>query len=204
MQRFSRSGIKVTIGAMAIFVTILAGASTASAQYGPPPPRGYYVAPAPYYRGGLVFGVAVGAGIISASDCGDFCGGGFAGELHIGSMVNRRTAIEFDGWTNIHPIANSDGQTINTIFAGALQYWLNDIFWLKGGIGLGRTQITSDSQGTLTDATGFAVMAAVGVEVVQFANFALDLQARFGHTFYSEADGGDIDNFAFMVGFNWY
>jgi hypothetical protein len=50
--------------------------------------------------------------------------------------------------------------------------------------------------------SGFAIMGALGVEVVQSYNFALDLQGRFGHGFYSQ--GGDVNNFAFMVGVNWY
>jgi len=183
--------------------------STAAAQYGyGPPRRGYYAPPPPYYarpaREGLVLGFGIGVGFVEASDCGDLCGAGFAGEVHIGGMLNPRAALMFDGWTNIHPISGTDGQTTSTIFAGALQYWLTDIVWLKGGLGLGNTNISSASGGTLGDATGFAVMGAAGVEIVHYWTFALDLQLRLAHTFHSEAEGGAVDDVAFMAGFNWY
>ena len=171
--------------------------------YAPPPPPAYYP-PARYYRQGVVFGFGLGVGFVGASNCGDYCGSGFAGELHLGGMLNPRTALMFDGWTNIHPIPGTDGQTASTIFAGALQFWLNDIFWLKGGIGLGNTQVSSASVGTIGDATGFAVMGAAGVELVHYLAFALDLQLRAAHTFHPQNEGGAVDDVAFMVGFNWY
>jgi hypothetical protein len=179
-----------------IFAAVTLGSllteSTAAAQYR----RGYYAPPPPYYgrpvREGLVLG------------CGVECGAGFAGEVHIGGMLNPRTALMFDGWTNIHPISGTDGQTASTIFAGALQYWVTDIIWLKGGLGLGNTNISSQSAGTVGDATGFALMGAAGVEIVHYWTFALDLQLRLAHTFHSDAEGGAVDDVAFMVGFNWY
>lgn len=190
-----------------VFIVILGTSSVAHAQYYGPPRRyaapGYY-APPPFYRSGLILGGAVGVGLISASDCGDTCGGGFSGEVHIGGMLNPRTALVFDAWTTIHPSANNDNATTNSIFTGALQIWLNDIVWLKGGIGVGRTSVTDQNDVTTGDASGLALMGAAGVELVHYVNFALDLQARAGHTFYSNSQGGDVEDFAFMIGFNWY
>jgi hypothetical protein len=182
--------------------TLLSTASSAQAQYGyppPPPPRGYY-------RHGFLLGFGVGGGGLSASNCGTPCGGGFAGEFHIGGMVNPRLAIMGDFWGVFHPWDLGGGYsatTAHTISTFAVQYWVTPIVWLKGGGGFGRMQLIDDSGGaTLGDETGFAITAAGGVEIVQSANFALDLQLRFGHGFYS--GGGDVDNYAFMVGFNWY
>jgi hypothetical protein len=152
----------------------------------------------------LVLGVGIGVGGLTADACGDLCGAGLALEGHIGGMINPRAALMFDAWTVIHPIPNTDGDTTNTIYAGAAQFWLSPIVWLKGGIGLGNTRISSNSVGTITDATALALMGAAGVEVVHSGPFALDLQGRIGHTFYSNADGGPITDYAFMVGFNWY
>jgi len=190
---------------------ILGSTSSASAQYYGRPryyaqpgyQPGYYPAPG-YYRNGLVIGVGIGIGGLTADSCGDLCGSGLSLEGHIGGMINPRTALMFDAWTVIHPIPNSDGDTTNTIYAGAAQFWLSPIVWLKGGLGLGNTQISSNSVGTISDATAFALMGAVGVEDVHTGPFALDLQGRIGHTFYSQADGGPITDYAFMVGFNWY
>ena len=111
---------------------------------------------------------------------------GLALEGHIGGMINPRAALMFDAWTVIHSIPNTDGETTNTIYAGAAQFWLSPIVWLKGGIGLGNTRISSNSVGTITDATALALMGAAGVEIVHSGPFALDLQGRIGHTFYSQ------------------
>ena len=181
--------------------TLLAGASSAHAQYGypPPPPRGFY-------RGGLLLGFGLGGGSISADACGDVCGGGFSGEFHIGGMVNPRLALMGDFWGVFHPWDLGGGYsatTAHSISSFALQYWVTPIVWLKGGIGIGRMQLIDESGGgTFGDETGLALMGGAGVEVVQIANFALDLQVRLGHGFYS--GGGDVNTFAFMVGLNWY
>ena len=82
---------------------------------------------------------------------------------------------------------------------------MTDIVWLKGGIGFANLKISDENDPNVSiafdDESGGAVMGAAGVEVVQSYNFALDLQVRAGHGFYS---GGDLNNLAFMVGFNWY
>jgi hypothetical protein len=197
-------GIVLGIGFAAAL--LLVGAAPAHAQYR----RGYYYPPPPpppaygVYRQGLVLGFGLGFGALSAEGCGDVCGGAFSAEGHIGGMLNPQLALVFDAWTTVHPIPNTDTDTTNTLFTGALQFWVTPIFWLKGGVGLGYTHQDSANFGQLTSATGTALMGAGGIEILQRWNFALDLQARLGHTFYSQADGGDVNTFAFMVGFNWY
>jgi hypothetical protein len=185
---------------------LLGSSSQASAQYYGRPR--YYPAPAYYppsgYRSGLVLGAGIGFGGLTADQCGDLCGGGLSLEGHIGGMLNPRLAMLFDIWTVIHPIPGSDGDTTSTLYTGALQAWVSPIVWLKGGIGFGNTQISSNSVGTITDATALALMGAAGVELVQSGPFALDLQGRIGHTFFTQQDGGAITQYAFMVGFNWY
>jgi hypothetical protein len=177
-------------------------------QYAPPPPAygpGYY---GPRYRrpyrSGLILGFALGGGGISSTDCGDVCGGALAIEGHIGAFLNPRVAIMGDFWLNDHPIPNTDGaSTLNSISTFAAQFWLNEFFWLKGGIGVGHLQIVDDNAGIVfSDETGLAVMGAAGVEVVQTPFFAFDLQLRVGHASYSGVN--DFNNWALMVGFNWY
>ena len=204
-MNLGKLGLKYWLGVGIAAATLLLGmTSPASAQYGR---HSYYSSPGNYppppgaYRSTLVVGVSVGVGALTADSCDDLCGRGLSLEGHIGGMIAPRTALLFDAWTVIHPIPNSDGDTTSTIYAGALQYWLAPIVWLKGGIGIGNTQISSNSVGTITDATQLALMGGVGVEVVQIA---LDLQGLIGHTFFSQSDGGPITNYAFMVGFNWY
>jgi len=168
--------------------------------YGPPPPP----PPPRIYRSGLVLGFAIGGGGISSNNCGDFCGGAFAIEGHIGLMLNPRLALMGDFWLNDHTIPNTsgDGSTLHSISTFAAQVWLNDMFWLKGGIGASRLQLVSNSNGVFDDETGLGVLGAAGVEVLQSSIFALDLQFRVGHGSYSTGPG--ITNYAFMAGFNWY
>src|SRR4029077_7766005 len=135
-----------------------------------------------------------------ASDCVTVCGGAFMGELHVGGMINPRLAIMGDFWLAARGWTDptfGDGSTIHNIDTAALQYWATDMLWLKGGLGFGRMQLSDVFGGRMGDETGFAMMGAVGLEIVQSFNFTLDLQARAGHGFYSQ--GGDVNNFAFMV-----
>jgi hypothetical protein len=194
------SGKRLLFAFGAVLLTTVASLSTAQAQYGyppPPPPRGMY-------RSGLVFGGSIGAGGIYAENCGIYCGGAGMVEGHLGGMINPRLAIMGEIWGSAHPWDDGagNGTTYHTLFTGALQYWVADIVWLKGGIGFGHMQLGYDD--TIGDNTesGLAAMGAGGVELVQSFNFTLDLQLRFGHGFYS--GGGDVNNVGFMIGVNWY
>jgi hypothetical protein len=182
------------------------------AQYAPPPPYapppgyrpyGYPPPPPPpprgVYRSGLVVGFALGGGAITANDCAT-CGGGAGGlEGHIGGMLNPRLAVLAEGWFLARDVG---GATLtNSVFTGALQFWLADQFWIKGGIGGGTINLSDNNNGGAVGESAFAVSGAAGLEIVQWFNFALDLQFRLAHVAYS---GGGANNIAFMVGFNWY
>jgi hypothetical protein len=198
-------------------IMILASGSVAHAQYQAPPP-GYYAPPPPgyggypppppppryrygMYRQGLIFGAALGFGQNDASAC-DICGGALAFEFHIGGMVTPQLALVGDFWFNDHPIANSDSSMVHSIYTFAIQYWPISQLWLKGGIGGGNVDITSATVGETSGENGLAIMGAGGFEMLQAGNFALDLQLRVGHGFYSQ--GGDVTSWALMIGTNWY
>ena len=96
------------------------------------------------YRGGLVVGFGVGVGGISASDNCSNCGGGAGGlEFHIGAMVNPRLAVMFEGWGLARPV-DGGGTLTNSMGGGALQFWVNDVFWLKGVLGFGTIRVSYD------------------------------------------------------------
>jgi hypothetical protein len=194
----------LAITAAAVFAVVLGSSSAAQAQYGRPryyTQPGYY--PGAYYRTGLVAGVGLGFGGITAEQCGGDCGGGLSLEGHIGGMVNPRMAVMFDAWAVFHRNTAYDTTTTSGVYTGALQLWVTPILWLKGGLGLGSTS-RSDFFGTIGSSTGFAMMGGLGVELVNTGPFALDLQGRIGHSFFSNNDGGGVTDYAFMVGFNWY
>jgi hypothetical protein len=198
-----------------VLLTVLGSVSIAEAQGYPPP---YYPPPPPpppphgVYRSGLIFGVSGGVGAIHVDGCGDACGVAGLLEAHIGGMISPRAAVMLEIWGADHPwsAGGSSFETINTFFTGAVQYWVNDIVWIKGGLGLAEIRedfndgYAYDSY-TSNSSTGFALFGAAGVEVMQSYNFALDIQLRIGNGFYSDSGGSfSAQNYALMVGFNWY
>jgi hypothetical protein len=205
------------VGLGVVLLTVLGSVSIAEAQGYPPP---YYPPPPPpppphgMYRGGLVYGFSAGVGAVHSSNCGDACGVAGLLEGHLGGMINPRTALMLEIWGADHPWSSggSSFETINSFFTGAAQYWVNDILWIKGGLGVAELRETfSDyySYGYYTsavsDITGFALFGAAGVEVLQSYNFALDIQLRIGNGFYSDhGTSFSVQNYALMVGFNWY
>lgn len=200
-----RSRHRLALGLGVALLTLFGSLSEAAAQYGQPPP--YYPPPPPprgVYRSGMLIGVGGGFGAVAAENCGDACGGALAGEFHIGGMLNPRLAVMFEIWGAAHPW--SDGgynrTTSNTFMTGALQYWLTDIVWLKGGMGLGYMRISTEGVFIDGDETGLAIWGGAGVEVLQSYNFALDLQFRVGNGFYDQ--GGSAQNYAFLAGVSWY
>jgi hypothetical protein len=213
-----RKNLLLAIGV--VLLTVLGSVSVAEAQGYPPP---YYPPPPPpppprgVFRAGVVWGFAVGGGDLNSSSCPtSACGGAFALEGHLGGMINPRTALMFEGWGADHPYSfgGSDHETINTFWTGAAQFWVNDIFWVKGGAGVAVLRETVDTgyidaygnpEVSSLDHTGFALFGAAGVEVLQSYNFTLDIQGRIGSGFYSDSGGNfSVQNYAILVGFNWY
>ena len=85
-----------------------------------------------------------------------------------------------DFWGVFHPWEDAYGSatTAHSISTFAIQYWVTPIVWLKGGGGIGNMRLIDESAGGVTfrQESGFAIMGSGGVEIVQAANFALDLQ----------------------------
>ena len=161
------------------------------------------------YRSGLTFGGSLGLGLIDGPNCFSVCGGG----LH-GRGAHRRHAEPAPGadgdWLGWAPATSTTpaigtGSTYNSVLDGQPAV-LGDRHHLDQGrhrlrplADLPRSRTIRRS--AYDDETGGAITGAAGIEVVQSYNWALDLQVRAGHAFYN---GGDLNNLAFMVGFNWY
>jgi hypothetical protein len=208
------------LGLGVALLTVLGSVSVADAQGYPPP---YYPPPPPppprhgVFRAGSVWGFALGLGDVNSASCPtNGCGGAFAAEGHLGGMISPRTAIMFEAWGADHPysLGGTDHETINSFWTGAAQFWINDIFWVKGGAGLGVLHETADAgydyytgYTVVSSVThsGFALFGAAGVEILQSYNFALDIQGRIGSGFYSDSGGNfSVQDYAIMAGFNWY
>jgi hypothetical protein len=154
------------------------------------------------YRSGLVGGVGLGFGGIEATNCGPVCGVAGSFELHLGGMLTPRLAIMGDFWFNLHPIPDYDATTRHSLYMAALQFWPTDKLWLKGGLGPSTMTVSDNYSGYGNAETGFGIMGAGGLELLQAGNFALDAQIRLGRGFYSI--GGDVFVWALMIGANWY
>jgi hypothetical protein len=207
-----RKTLTLALGLGIVLATVLGTAPAAQAQYAP----GYYPPPPPppprgVYRGGLVWGFSVGPGGFTYSDCSGLCGFAPMGEFHIGGMIAPRLALMGDFWAGAHYFSNSvdgTGETWNGVYTLAAQYWVNDIIWLKGGLGF--SYITVGNSGyyysSISD-SGFAFLLAAGIEIMQVYNFAMDLQFRYGNSAYTSASRGgpgDTSMYGGMIGFNWY
>ena len=199
MTSGKRLAVALGIGA----IVLLGSLATAHAQYAAPPP---YYGPRPsrgLYRGGLVLGFGLGLGNISTDEDCIRCSGAAGGlEFHIGAMVNPRLAVLFEAWGLARSV-DGGGTLTNSIGMGALQYWVTDVLWLKGGLGFGSIRFSYDDYyyGGSDTLSGLGLAAAGGFEIMQSPGFALDLQLRVAHMSY---DFGGATNLALMVGFNWY
>jgi hypothetical protein len=197
------SGKRLAVAFGITLLTAFGSVSAAQAQYAPRP---YYAPPPPrgVYRSGLVFGGSIGAGATASSGCGVYCGGSGMIEGHLGGMLNPRLALVGDFFGSVHPWDDGiyTGQTYQGLFTFAAQYWATDILWLKGGVGFSHLQFGYDGDIPLSDESGLALMAAVGVELVQSYNFTLDGHLRLGRGVYST--GPDVNNIGLMIGVNWY
>ena len=218
---------------LALAAVLLAIPSVAGAQYaqpppgGPPPgygqpppppgygpPPGYYAPPPPpapppgVHRQGFTFGIALGLGSISA-DC-DGCESlnGVAAELHLGGMLTPRLALMLDSSAIAHIEDDGFYETrtmMSSMTAIALQYFVSDRFWLKGGLGFGRLTEETDTVRFESDPGGGALFAA-GYEISQSHTFAVDLQARAAFVGYGESASEQltVGNFSVLIGVNWY
>ena len=70
------------------------------------------------------------------------------------------------------------GTTYHGLYTLAVQYWATPILWLKGGIGFAQLSTGYDGE-AVPDENGPGIIGAIGVEVLQAYNFALDLQFRW-------------------------
>lgn len=160
-------------------------------------------------REGFLFGFSIGGGSISCEDC-DGSASGPTLDLHIGTMVGEKMAVMFDGSGIAVSEEDDYGDKINetyTVDTIALQYWVADRVWVKGGIGVAYTRWSCPDCADAYTNTGLGLMAAAGVELVQKGKFALDIQGRFltsKHDLYDTGTGIRFNQIMGMVGFNWY
>lgn len=197
---------------------LLASAPAGAQPGGPPPPPpppgygGYYAGP-PQVRQGLTLGVGLGIGgmdsdsnLAQCFNC-DYEPASVGLDFHIGGMINPRMAVLFELWGHGQAIDRTGANAlVQTMWMGAVQYWLTPQLWLKGGLGLAVLDVQYDDgyyYGEDNIGSGLAVMGAGGYELLHAPNFAIDLQLRLGSGNY---DGISEQVNVLMVGLgaNWY
>jgi len=194
------------IKSLFILAIVLAAAGTASAQGYYRPGHGGFL----HRPGRIIFGFSGGLGFMHAGgnditcDNCDSIGGEIEG--HVGAMLTPQFALMFESQWNFKTIhANGfNGDTVATQGTGMVagQFWLLPQLWVKAGIGLAHFTI-DDAYETTTFDNGWAVMGAVGYEVLAARYFALDVQGRLLSGIYRGTDD-NITAGTIGLGINWY
>lgn len=201
---------------LASFAAVISGLAfvcgAAHAQgYGQPRGPGQAPPPPPEVRKGITLGVAIGGGELSCEDeslagNGPCDGVTEAGSLdgHIGFMLNPKLAIVGDAWIMGHK--DNDLTVSQTIVTGALQLWLGDRLWVKGGLGIAHARFEFDAGIVELRSRSESVpagMLGVGFELLHKPQFALDVAFKAGTGIY-EDDQTRAHNVAITVGANWF
>jgi hypothetical protein len=197
-----------------LILAILCAPALASAQRyyrggaGEPIPGGFH-----NRTGRLTFGVGIGLGGMSdngssITSCDNCNFNPLAGEadFHIGGVISPRFALMFEGQLNIQTIHSDFRNGDTTLSQGAAMFaaqaWLMPVLWIKGGLGFASLR-TDDVFFTADLGSGFAIMGAVGLELMSARNFAFELQGRIIEGTYNSADD-HVTSGTIGIGINWY
>jgi hypothetical protein len=201
-----------------LILAIVCAPALASAQgyyYGPGYGRSGSTVPGGFHNraGRLTFGVGVGIGGMSdngsaITSCDNCDYNPLAGELdiHLGGMLTPRFGLMFEGQFNGQTIHSSSLNGDTTLSQSAAmvagQFWILPMLWVKGGLGFTHLQ-TDDAYFTNDLGNGFAIMGAIGVELMSARNFALELQGRLIEGTYNSGDD-HLTSGTIGIGVNWY
>ena len=130
----------------------------------------------------------------------------FAGSFYVGAKATRNLAVIADfaavGGDVDRPVSDarsSRGRGLGTFVLG-IQYWPQERFWLKTGVGIGVPFDTTgeDWDRDLVDRheRSWAGIVGAGYEVTRKGRFVLDLQARGAFASHQQA-------VSLGLGFNW-
>ncbi|MCG8422295.1 MAG: hypothetical protein MJE77_30605 [Proteobacteria bacterium] len=187
---------------------------------GPPPPPPVY-RPNRTHRRGLIIGFGFGVGDMAGEDgpieCANCEYDPFAGaiDFHIGGMINPRLAVMLEASLAGKSLDEAGDVTLMQYMGfAAVQLWVTQRLWIKGGIGwAGMTQTFDNGFEVREDeiGDGGALMGALGVEIVSGRRFALDLQLRLANvqlaregSEYNGVFGDAVQTGLLSLGFNWY
>jgi hypothetical protein len=166
-------------------------------------------------RKGFVFGISVGAAhstlwfpVKSQNDPG------FALDAKLGYMLKPNLALLLTTNVSVYDYSGFGRNRKRDfgILAPALQYWLNDRFWILGGVGLGGDNpVFWDIKNPDNDPLetkyypGLGVVGVIGYEIYQRKSFAIDLKAKATYRNVQLQEGRTNGlSFAVLLGVNLY
>ena len=160
-------------------------------------------------RHSLTAGFDGGGGALSL-ECPDGCAGidpSGSIAVHVGFMLDRCTAIVYDGWLlgHVSDTVFGDALILSSSHTVALQGWALPRLWLRGGIGLAHLRIRFPDVGTRTENAPVLVGAA-GYEAIRWPSMRLDVVLRAGLATFDEDNGqdGPVRSVSLGAGLSWY
>ncbi|MBN2778213.1 MAG: hypothetical protein JXR36_11250 [Bacteroidales bacterium] len=168
-------------------------------------------------RKGFVFGTSYGTGysILKFPDKNQ-SELGFALDVKLGYMIKPDLALLLSSNVSIYDYSGfgRDRKRDFGILAPSVQYWVNDKFWVLGGVGLGGDNPVFwdiDFENVDTDPletkyyNGLGFVTAVGYEIYQRKNMALDLKTKISYRNVEMQEGKTNGvSFTLLLGINFY
>lgn len=165
-------------------------------------------------RRGLFTGIGIGGGIglVEADNSNDITGidSGRKLGLHLHAIVgggatdNLIFGAEANWWIRTVQLNDNALSHHHMSFNGVLEYFLFDVFYLEGGVGL--AYAIFDAERRLQDVyryqeLGVAVKAGAGFEFFVNSQIAIGMRAGYTRHFYSN---GDFDTVSGGLSLRWY
>lgn len=168
-------------------------------------------------RKGLVLGTSYGAGysILNFQDKNQ-SELGFALDVKLGYMIKPDLALLLTTNVSVYDYLGfgRDRKRDFGILAPSVQYWVNDKFWVLGGVGMGGDNPVFwdiDFENVDSDPLetkyyyGLGFVTALGYEIYQRKNMAIDLKTKLSYRNVEMQEGKTNGiSFALLVGINFY
>ena len=168
-------------------------------------------------RKGFVFGTSYGIGysILNFPDKKQ-SELGFALDVKLGYMIKPDLALLLTTNVSIYDYSGfgRDRKRDFGILAPIVQYWVNDKFWVLGGVGLGGDNPVfwdidfdnvDDDPLETKYYNGLGLVAATGYEIYQRKNMAVDIKTKISYRNVEMQEGKTNGvSFSFLVGINLY
>ena len=168
-----------------------------------------------FHRQGFLFGTALGVShSIQTFPSNKQNNTGIALDFKVGYMVKSNLALLLTSNVSSYDYSGVGRNRKRDfgIVAPTIQYWLNDRFWILGGVGLGvdapifwDIEKPEINKGETQYHTGLGAVTALGFEIYRKKNFVLDIKTRLTYRNIKLQEGRSYGfSPAFLLGVNLY